>query len=245
MLTQLAGNYRGIISGNYWTSDSDAIKISRPTVVDLLEAKGISWTTYQEDYPGNATHCFQKSKGLYQRKHNPFMSFNNIRKNSRRCAHIQNADKLDEALAAHTQQEMDNPRQIENVIPQFVFYTPNMDNNGHDTNAAFAGDYLQSLVRKYNHPAFKKLRTLFVVTFDEDSDHWSKAYLHSYFPKYFSKKDNRVFTVIWGEDVIPKESQGTKDGEYYSHYSILKTIEENWDLGDLEQNDVGATAFAL
>lgn len=34
------------------TKEDDESNINRKTIVDLLEAKGISWKTYQEDYPG-------------------------------------------------------------------------------------------------------------------------------------------------------------------------------------------------
>lgn len=34
------------------TNEDDESNINRKTIVDLLEAKGISWKTYQEDYPG-------------------------------------------------------------------------------------------------------------------------------------------------------------------------------------------------
>jgi phospholipase C len=34
------------------TKENDESNIDRKTIVDLLEAKGISWKTYQEDYPG-------------------------------------------------------------------------------------------------------------------------------------------------------------------------------------------------
>jgi hypothetical protein len=43
------------------TNEDDESNINRKTIVDLLEAKGISWKTYQEDYPGmilGQTICF-------------------------------------------------------------------------------------------------------------------------------------------------------------------------------------------
>jgi acid phosphatase len=36
---------------------------------------------------------------------------------------------------------------------------------------------------------------------------------------------------------------GTKDGTKYNHYSLIKTVEKNWGLGNLGAGDVGAAAF--
>jgi len=40
--------------------------------VDLLEAKGLDWRAYMEDFPGKC--ATDKSVGKYYRKHNPFIS---------------------------------------------------------------------------------------------------------------------------------------------------------------------------
>ncbi|KAI9251735.1 hypothetical protein BY458DRAFT_444119 [Sporodiniella umbellata] len=105
-------NYIALISGSTkGTNQDDESNIDRRTIVDLLEAKGISWKTYQEDYPGN---CNKKMdiKG-YARKHNPFISFKNIQKNKARCAKVVNSKVLDQDIKT-------------NNVPQFVFYTPNV-----------------------------------------------------------------------------------------------------------------------
>jgi hypothetical protein len=52
----LQPNYIALIGGSPdgCTSDSNInLGTSYKSVVDLLEAKGISWKSYQEDYPGN------------------------------------------------------------------------------------------------------------------------------------------------------------------------------------------------
>ena len=53
---------------------------------------------------------------------------------------------------------------------------------------------------------------------------------------------NDVFAVLLG-DAVPTSSQGTTDGTAYTHYSMLSTVENNWDLGNLGQGDVGAATF--
>lgn len=53
---------------------------------------------------------------------------------------------------------------------------------------------------------------------------------------------NDVFSVLLG-DAVPTSSQGTTDGTAYTHYSMLSTVENNWDLGSLGQGDEGAATF--
>ena len=61
-------------------------------VGDLLEAAGLDWRTYAEDFPGK---CFTGgSSGKYVRKHNPFMSFTNVTTNPARCAKIENTQRF-------------------------------------------------------------------------------------------------------------------------------------------------------
>jgi hypothetical protein len=53
---------------------------------------------------------------------------------------------------------------------------------------------------------------------------------------------NIVFSVLLG-DAVPDSKWGTVDNTTYDHYSMLATVESNWDLGDLGSNDSGATKF--
>lgn len=93
------------------THQDDESNIDRKNIVDLLEAKNISWKTYQEQYPGGCNK--QMDIGDYARKHNPFMSYNNIQKDKNRCAHIVNSQELDKDIQ-------------KDQVPQYVFYTPNV-----------------------------------------------------------------------------------------------------------------------
>ena len=53
---------------------------------------------------------------------------------------------------------------------------------------------------------------------------------------------NQVYAALLGS-AIPSAKIGTSDSTRYNHYSLLKTAERNWNLGDLGENDVGATPF--
>ena len=179
---------------------------NKTTVVDLMEARGVSWKSYQEDLP---YECYAGAhKGPYYRKHNPFISFDNIRNNPTRCAKVVNAKELDNDLAAGT-------------LAQYSYYTPNINNDGHDTGLAFAGKFLDSFFapRLSKFPA----GTLILITWDEDD------YLDN----------NHISSVAIGSMVVP----GTTDNTLYNHFSLLRTVEDNWSLGNLGRYDTTANAF--
>ncbi|KAI8336118.1 phosphoesterase family-domain-containing protein [Chlamydoabsidia padenii] len=210
-------NYVGMISGS--TSgihlDFNSNIDDRKSVVDLLEEKKISWKAYQEGYPTDGKCHTDSAIGLYRRKHNPFMSFTNISGNPTRCSKIATASQLDQDIR-------------DNNVPQFVFYTPNMKNNGRDTDLKTASHWLSSFLEpRLKQDAFSK-NTLFVITWDEQE---TVVSLH-----------NHVMTVLLGSMV---RRSSLTDGVPYDHYSILKTIQNNWDLPSLGQNDDNATPFIL
>ncbi|RIA97027.1 phosphoesterase family-domain-containing protein [Glomus cerebriforme] len=204
-IAQIYGSTAGILDdGNY--------NIIGNNLVDLLEDKGISWNAYMEDFPGNCFTGAFSSDHLYARKHNPFISMVNINSDPVRCAKIVNADQLDTDIST-------------NSVPQFVYYTPNINNDGHDTNLTFAMTWFKNwLEPKLQEPAFTT-NTLIFITFDESK----------------TKEPNQIFSSLLGSPVQPNKSHD--DGTPYTHYSIAKTIEENWGLNSLGRNDTTANPF--
>lgn len=203
-VAQLAGSFFNIKTDNYVT-------LNHTNLVDLMEPKGLTWKSYQEDFPKDHV-CFDgvEHKKLYYRKHNPFILFDNIRKHKHRCANIVNADQLEIDLK-------------NNELPNLMYYTPNIDNDAHNTGLAYADKYLHNFLPHYLTSSTFMKNTLIFITFDEDD----------------YKGDNRVYTVLLGSMVKP----GAVDSNHYNHYSLTKTIQENWDLGSLGRNDASADAF--
>jgi len=178
----------------------------------LLEYAGFTWKSYQEDYnPLSGGDCMTQSRdGKYYRKHNPFMSFNNIRTNKTRCKSIVNSAQLDTDIA-------------NNNLPQFMYYTPNIDNDAHDTDLNFAGKYLKAWLNKYMAiPNFTR-NTLVLITFDED--------------ELF--EGNHIFAVLLG----PYVTAGTTEGSAYTHFSLTRTLERNFGLPSLGRKDATAKDF--
>jgi len=109
-------------------------------------------------------------------------------------------------------------------FPNYAFYTPNMQNDGHDSNLTFAGTFMKAFVD--SHLPYFPNRTLFVVTFDEDNNYVS---------------DDRVLTILLGNVIKP----GTVNSNCYNHYSLLRLVEDNWNLGTLGRNDATFSAIDI
>jgi hypothetical protein len=104
-------------------------------------------------------------------------------------------------------------------LPEFALYVPNNRNNGHDTNVSVADKFLRRrLDPLLSDPKYAS--TLFVVTFDEDD----------------RRANNHIYTVLLGAGVKP----GSMTDVAYDHYSLLRTIEELFHLGNLGEHDATA-----
>ena len=101
---------------------------------------------------------------------------------------------------------------------------PNINNDGHDTDVTTAGNWLSDFLSSTGATSHFDV---VLVTFDE-----TKA----------QGGVNQVFTAIAGKAVT---NPGTTDSTALDHYSLLKTLETNFGLGDLGKNDVSASAFNL
>jgi len=201
------GNYVALTSGDLNGVRGDGhYDLNVKNIVDLLEKKNVSWKVYAENFPGNCD-TVKKTNG-YVRKHNPFISYLNIQKNATRCKNIVNSNEFFKDVQ-------------NNSLPEYVFYVPNMDNDGHDTNVAYANKWYQKTFGAYLSDEHFLNDTIVITTFDE---------AHSYFRR------NQIYTSIVGSNINP--------GSYNDRlnmYSILALIEDNWDLGSLTRNDRDAT----
>ena len=110
-----------------------------------------------------------------------------------------------------------------NRVPEFSLYIPDLDNDGHDTGSAYADSWLgKTLVPLFKNPVFMR-DLLFVPTFDENDGLGA----------------NQIYTALYGDSVIPGSTSSTR----YSHYDLLKTIEDTLGLGDLGRKDAKASSI--
>src|SRR5579859_3236970 len=97
-------NYIAATSGgtNTVTGDGDTT-INVPNIVDQLESHGKTWKAYMQSLSLCATK-FDHSCGnqLYERKHNPFVSYADVASNPARMANIVDLSQLSTDLANNT-----------------------------------------------------------------------------------------------------------------------------------------------
>ncbi len=202
------GNYIALVSGDEYNARYDrSVIVQAQNIGDLLTEKGLTWKNYAEGYPGG---CFLGSRyGRYVRKHVPFISFADVENNPANCSNVVNASQWQSDLAA-------------NSLPTFSFYSPNIDDDGHNTGPAFASQWFAGFMHNLKQYPKATKGLLVIATFDEGSR---------------SSYTNHIYTALYGAGVKP----GSSSNLPYNHYSLLRTIETNLNLGTLGKQDANAT----
>lgn len=90
-------NYVASVGGDFFgLADDDLTYIpnNMSTIVDLLEARGISWSSYQENMPTDGYPGYNYTNPdnytYYARKHNPLVIFDSVGQNATRATRIRN-----------------------------------------------------------------------------------------------------------------------------------------------------------
>ncbi|TDZ24507.1 Acid phosphatase [Colletotrichum orbiculare MAFF 240422] len=215
-------NYVAPASGDYFGTNSDSFLLvdrNVSTIVDLLEDKGISWGEYNEGLPYTGFEGFEYDnpvEGDYARKHNLLVRFDSVSLNEHRLAKLKNLTLFYEDLAKKR-------------LPQWLFVTPNLYNNGHDTNISVSCNWTRSFVEPLlKNRYFNDGKTLVYVTWQANGQNASAR--------------NHVAGILLGS-AVPRSLVGTTDDAYYNHYSELSSVQANWGLHTLGRWDVGANVW--
>jgi phosphatidylinositol-3-phosphatase len=204
-------NYLAMIGGDTYgvTFDCTSCIEDGTTLPDLIEAKGLTWKTYQEDMP---SACFAGAEaGNYAIKHNPFLYFKPIRLDAARC---------NRSIVPFTQLSVDLAA---GTLPNYVFITPNLCNDAHDCPVKVADGWLKGLIDQLLPPLDAEGKPyLIVITWDEGQGNHSCCGLPA-------EAGGRIATIL----VSPQVKNGFEDATPYTHYSLLKTISEAWHLSYL------------
>lgn len=201
-------NYIAFTSGSTQgiTSNCTHCFLKVTNIADSIEASGRTWRGYMESMP---SPCYIGNSGLYVQKHNPFVYYDDIRKNSTRCA---------QGVVPLTQLDADLQN---NTLPNFSWITPNQCNNSHDCSSTVADKFLGDQVNKIiTSPAFDQ-NSLLIITYDEGSSSATCCGV--------SSGGGRIVTIL----ISPLAKPGFQDATPYNHYSVLKTIEESWGMPHL------------
>ncbi|HEV7220847.1 MAG: alkaline phosphatase family protein [Terriglobales bacterium] len=185
------------------------------TIGDELE-----WRNYAEEYPGKpgkAPYLFDASK--YARKHVPFLSFIKVQKQEPQNVVSVDTKNPHNVFVTDVENSRRDPKDSKyKPLATYMFYSPNMDDDGHDTNLGTASTWLKNFLENW-FPKDSRAGTLLIVTFDE-----SEA------PE---RKSNHIYTVFLGDMVKAGQRVDTR----YDHYDILRTVEDNFGVQPLNAGD--------
>jgi hypothetical protein len=196
-------NYLALIGGSTFgiTSDCTDCRVDSINLVDQLERKGVSWKAYMEDLP---RPCFKGAgAGAYAEKHDPFMYFQDVRNDPRRCAKVAPFGSLQRDLSSRS-------------LPQFAFISPGLCNDTHDCPVSTGDRFLRNLIPQL--VAGLQPNGLVIVTYDEGSSDSGCCGL---------ARGGHIAAVIAG----PGAPRRTRLEHPLDLYSILRYIEDNWGLG--------------
>jgi len=209
-------NYLALLSGSTHgiTSDCTDCLVNGRTLVDQLEAAGLSWGAFMEDMP---SRCFTGSfSGLYAMKHDPFMYFPSIRNTPRRCDRVQPLSALAPLLRR-------------GGVPNFTWITPNLCHDGHDCGTDAVDSFLRSFIPPILTSAAYRDRGALFITYDEGTTDAGCCRL---------AHGGRVETVAIGAGI----KRGSTLTAQLDHYSLLRSIEDGLGLPHLGGAACGCTA---
>ena len=210
-------NYIALTSGGQYgaTSVQPPGSINATNIVDRLESSGLTWKAYMESYHGGCSDY----GSLYDDNHDPFVKYSDIYNNPTRCARIVSTGN--DAGNSTTSVLLSDLSSA--IAPNYMWLTPNILHDMHNSTVAEGDAYLANLVPKIlSSWIFTNRRAALFITFDEGCCE---------FPRDF-------VTSIWAGPVI---NQAHKSALLYDHYSYLRTVEDNWNLPTLTVNDTSAS----
>jgi hypothetical protein len=238
-------NYLAMIAGSDFGTHSPRFLSDRQrnfnddaehrTIGDLL-----NWKNYAEDYPASASAerpFLGEHKGRYVRRHVPFLSFKKVQTESFRNVVGIDTHANDNAFVSDIGSFVADPQN--HPLPEYMLYSPNLDDDGHDPTSnpelglKKATDWLRVFLTTWLHfddkswvPKDDQLkRTLVIVTFDESEG---------------NKQPERIYTVFLGSMVKPQEVSTP-----YNHYSVLRTIEDNFGLKPIHSDSGDGKASVM
>jgi hypothetical protein len=201
-------NYLALLVGDTFGLNDDCTNcfFNRTSLPDQIEASGRTWRAYQENMP---SACFLGDSGTYAQRHNPFIYLDPIRLNPERCASsIVPFDRLATDLE-------------QGQVPNLVFVTPDVCNDGHDCPLEVGDNWLRQVVPNITtSPAYLD-GGLLVITWDEGNT-----------------ADGCCGGLAQGGHVVtilasPVARTGFTSDVPETHYHLLRTIEDAWGLTPL------------
>lgn len=214
-------NYLALISGSTqgMTTDCANCAFNAPNLVDQLEVAHKTWTAYAEDLPRacfNGTSAGNPLPGIpfasalgdgYVRRHNPFMYFNDISQNPNRCQHVVPLSRFANDMRS-------------NNLSDFVWITPNLRHDMHNGTIEDGDAWLASFVPAILKSADWKHGGVLFIVWDEGTTNAGCC---------GNARGGRVPALV----IAATGKRHYQSNIPYTHYSVLRTIEDSWHLPHL------------
>ena len=238
----------GVVTGNgQYVGQGCVFPPGVQNIATQLEGNGWTWKGYMQDMSSPCLHPALNSQdstqtataaNQYAARHNPFVYFHSLIEFPTSQQHDVNLDQLSGDLAQ------------ESTTPNYSFITPDLCNDGHDSPCPDGGpggmtqadSFLQNLIPEIQaSPAYQD-RGLIIVTFDEAHGGTSPADdgsaccgeqpgPNSPVPGGLTggPGGGKVGAVLLSPCITP----GTVSDQAYNHYSLLRSVEDNFGLPHL------------
>ncbi len=219
-------NYSVLISGQIGPNSNDGICCGQDThsnIVDSLETHGLVWKAFAEGLANGDCRG-----GGIDTNHFPFLYFSDIVNSPSRCSNLQGATATSDPGLSDP--ELLDVLNAASGWPNFIWLTPNNSNDAHSSSIQVGDAYLAGLVpRILSSALFSSQRAALFVVYDEGNNT----------PCYAGGRD-----CVYASWSGPATKKGFTSSQPYSHYSYLRTLEENWGLPTLTSNDSGASPMS-
>lgn len=198
-------NYLALTSGSTHGISSDCTDCHVPgrSIVDQLAGRGRTWKAYMEGLP---SPCFRgPGAGGYAKKHDPFMYYDRVAGDTRRCRRVVPLQRL-------------APDLRRGRLPTYAFISPDLCDDTHDcsvrTGDRFLARTVPALLRAVGPQGYV------VLTWDEGTSDRGCCR---------GSRGGRIATIVAG----PLVRRGARAKRPVDHYGVLRTIEDTLGLRHL------------
>ena len=229
-------NYVAATAGIQGNDDDNDETLSVSNIVDQLESHGKTWRAYMQSLSLCAGNKLAHACGdqLYERKHNSFVSFADVRSSPARMANVVDLSQLSTDLAAGT-------------VPDYVWISPDQCNDMHGRSTAGACNFgnVQGLISTgdtflsntvgaiMNSSAWTGNSAIFIAWDESDFTGSSTDFGFGDTSGCCDSVPNHggghVVTLV----ISHSNHSAVTSGVSYNHYSLLRTIQDGWQLGCL------------
>lgn len=239
-------NYLSLVAGDYYgIQDDNASCYAQPAqspcdkqaangknIVDLLEAKHMTWRVFEQSMPSAGYLGPQYPPATtsgngpthYAQKHNPLVYFKDVATNSARLANIVPLKSSSDIASA-----LSNP----STAPNFTFIVPDQCHDMHGTTDCPSGDALLIEGDKYVHELVDTIvksktfakGTAIVIAWDEDDYSSQTGCCGSVYPH----GGGHIPVIV----ITPNYTKPIQSALPSNHYSELRFIEDAFGLSHL------------